>query len=70
MWGKIIKQLTAGIVVLSFFGTWLAMEWYGRQPNELVLLGAVAILLGAGYYLWDDAMGRGADTLEDFQNDE
>jgi hypothetical protein len=63
-----IKTAIAGLVLISFFGTWLAMMWTGREPDSLILLGAVAIAIGAGYHLWDDAMGEGVDAVEDLQS--
>ncbi|QCC60742.1 hypothetical protein NP511_02015 [Natrinema thermotolerans] len=63
------KTAIAGAILLAFFGTWLAMEWTGRQPDSLILLGAVAIAVGAGYYLWDDAMGEGVQAVDDLQSD-
>lgn len=65
---RLIKLGTASLVILAFFGMWLAMTWTGRQPDSIVLLGAVAIVLGAGYYLWDDAMGEGVAAVEDLQD--
>jgi len=43
------------------------MEWTGREPDSLILIGAVAIALGAGYHLWDSAMGQGVDAAQDLQ---
>jgi len=63
-----LRTGTAALVILSFFGAWLAMEWTGRQPDTVILLGAVAIALGAGYYLWDDAMGAGVDAVDELQD--
>jgi len=62
-----IRTVVAGVVILSFFGTWLGMEWTGREPDTVVLLGAVAIVLGAAYYLWDDAMQEGVQAASDLQ---
>jgi len=45
------------------------MEWTGREPDSLILIGAVAIALGAGYHLWDSAMGQGVDAAQDLQGD-
>ena len=64
---KPIRTGVAGIVILSFFGTWLATVWVGRETDSVLLIGAVAILLGAGYYLWDDAMSEGVDAAQDLQ---
>lgn len=64
-----IRRPVAGVVILTFFFTWLAMEWTGRQPDTVVLLGAVAVVLGAGYYLWDDAMGEGVDAVDNLQGE-
>lgn len=64
-----LRGTVAGAVILAFFSTWLAMEWTGREPDSLILLGAVAIVLGAGYYLWDDAMGQGIDAAQDLQGE-
>ena len=65
-----VRTVVAGVIILAFFGTWLGMEWTGRQPDSLILLGAVAIVLGAGYYLWDDAMGEGVAAAQELQGDE
>jgi len=66
----IIKTAIAGSILLAFFGTWLAMEWTGRQPDSLVLLGAVAIALGAGYHLWGSAMSDGVGAVDELQSDD
>jgi type II secretory pathway component PulM len=66
---RLLKTGIAGIILLAFFGTWLAMEWTGRQPDSLILLGAVAIAVGAGYYLWDDSMGEGVQAVDELQSD-
>ena len=65
-----VRTVVAGIIILAFFGTWLAMEWTGREPDSMILLGAVAIVLAAGYYLWDDAMGEGVAAAQELQGDE
>lgn len=65
---RTIRSTVAGLVLLAFYGTWLAMEWTGREPDTVVLLGAVAIVLGAAFYLWDDAMGEGVQAVDDLQN--
>ncbi|OYR76124.1 hypothetical protein DJ71_18515 [Halorubrum sp. E3] len=65
-----IRTVVAGVIILAFFGTWLAMEWTGREPDSMILLGAVAIVLGAGYHLWDDAMGEGVASAQELQGDE
>lgn len=64
---RLLRTVVAGIVILSFFATWLATIWAGRETDSVLLIGAVAILLGAGYYLWDDAMGQGVDAAQDLQ---
>jgi len=64
---KLIRTGVAGVVILSFFTTWLATVWAGRETDSVLLIGAVAILLGAGYYLWDDAMSEGVDAAQDLQ---
>jgi hypothetical protein len=63
----VIRSAVAGLILLSFFGSWLAMEWTGRQPDTLVLLGAVAVAIGAGYQLWGDAMSEGVDAVDELQ---
>ena len=65
-----VRTVVAGVIILSFFITWLAMEWTGREPDSMILLGAVAIVLGAGYFLWDDAMGEGVAAAQELQSDE
>lgn len=65
---RTIKTLIAGIVVISFFGTWMAMVWTGREPDSLILLGAVAVVLGAAYHLWDTAMEDGVNAVSDLQS--
>lgn len=67
---RLLRTLIAGVIILAFFGTWLAMEFTGREPDSLILIGAVAIVLGAGYYLWDDAMGEGVAAAQELQGDE
>ncbi|MFC7323232.1 hypothetical protein ACFQMF_01430 [Halorubrum rutilum] len=67
---KPIRTLVAGVIILAFFGTWLGMEWTGREADTLILLGAVAIVLGAGYHLWDDSMGEGVAAAQELQGDE
>jgi hypothetical protein len=64
---RVIRTAVAGLVILAFFGTWLAMEWTGREPDTIILLGAAAIVLGAGYHLWDSAMDEGVDAVNDLQ---
>ncbi|MDL0133575.1 hypothetical protein [Halobacterium salinarum] len=64
---RVIRTAVAGIVILAFYATWLLMEWTGRTPDTIILLGAAAIVLGAGYYLWDDAMDSGVDAVNDLQ---
>jgi hypothetical protein len=64
---RFVKVTVAGVTLLALVGTWLAMEWTGREPDSIILLGAVAIVLGAGYYLWDDAMADGVDAATDLQ---
>lgn len=59
-----IKTGVAGIVVLSFFGVGLHMLWSGRPADSLVLVGVVAVLLGAGHHLWGDAMSKGVDDAK------
>jgi drug/metabolite transporter (DMT)-like permease len=65
-----VRTAVAGIIIIVFFGTWLAMEWTGREPDTIVLLGAVAIVMGAGYYLWDDAMSEGVDAVQELEGGE
>lgn len=65
-----VRTVVAGVIILAFFGTWLGMVWTGREADSLILLGAVAIVLGAGYYLWDDAMGEGVAAAQELQGDE
>ncbi len=62
-----IRELVAGVVLISFVVTYLAMEWTGREPDSVLLLGAVAIAVGAGYYLWPDGMDQGVDAAQEFQ---
>jgi len=64
---RLIRTVLASIVLLGLFASWLAMEWTGREPDSLILLGAVAIALGAAFYLWDDAMSEGVDAVGDLQ---
>ncbi len=66
---KEIRDVVAGIVLLAFVATYLAMEWASREPDSVVLLAAVAIALGAGYHLWDSAMGEGVAAAQDLQDD-
>lgn len=64
---KIMRELVAGLVILAFFGTWLLMEWYGREPDSLILTGAIIIAIGAAYYLWDEAMDSSVEAVQDLQ---
>ena len=64
---RTIGTVVAGIILLSYFVTWLAMIWTGREADSLILLGAVAIVVGAGYHLWEEAMGQGVDAAQDLQ---
>jgi len=64
---RTVKTTVAGTVLLALTGVWLAMEWTGREPDSIIMLGGVAVALGAGYYLWDDAMGEGVDAAQDLQ---
>jgi hypothetical protein len=65
---RIVKTTVAGAILLALVATWLAMEWTGRQPDSIILLGGVAVALGAGYYLWDDAMGEGVEAAQELQS--
>ncbi|KDE59808.1 hypothetical protein EL22_16915 [Halostagnicola sp. A56] len=67
---RLIKTAIAGVILLALFASWLAMEWTGREPDSLILIGAVAIALGAGYYLWDDAMSDGVQAVGDLQGED
>ncbi|WP_135806199.1 hypothetical protein [Halorussus marinus] len=67
---RLIRTVLAGIIILGLFASWLGMEWTGREPDSLILLGAVAIALGAAYYLWDDAMGEGVAAVGDLQGND
>jgi hypothetical protein len=67
---RLIRTVLAAIIILGLFGSWLAMEWTGREPDTLILLGAVAIALGAAYYLWDEAMGEGVAAVGDLQGND
>lgn len=67
---RIIRNVVAGVVLVAFVATYLGMEWAGREPDSVLLLGAVAIALGAGYHLWDDAMGEGVDAAQDLQGND
>ncbi|GAB7010476.1 hypothetical protein [Halorubrum trueperi] len=64
-----LRSAVAGMIIVSFYSTWIAMEWSGREPDSLILLGAVAIVFGASYYLWDDAMGEGIEATQELQGD-
>jgi hypothetical protein len=67
---RLIRTVLAGIIILGLFASWLAMEWTGREPDSLILLGAVAIALGAAYYLWDDSMRDGVAAVGDLQGND
>lgn len=62
-----IRDVVAGLILLAFAGTYLGMEWIGREPDSVLLLGAVAIALGAGYHLWPGGMDQGVDAAQDLQ---
>ncbi|KZX49285.1 hypothetical protein [Haloarcula sp. K1] len=63
-----IRTVVAGGVIVAFQAIWAAMLWADRELDTLILLLGVAILLGAGYYLWDDAMGEGVDAAQELQS--
>lgn len=65
---RTIRTVVAGGVIVAFQAIWAAMLWADRELDTLVLLLGVAILLGAGYYLWDDAMGEGVDAAQELQS--
>jgi len=64
-----IGRIAAAIIVTTFFGVWVAMEWTGRQPDSLIMLGAVAIAIGAAYQLWGSSMNAGVDAVGELQGD-
>ena len=63
-----IRDVVAGIVLVAFVATYLAMELTAREPDSVLLLGAVAIALGAGYHLWPTGMDDGVDAAQDLQS--
>jgi drug/metabolite transporter (DMT)-like permease len=65
---RTIRTVVAGAVIGAFQAIWAAMLWTDRELDTLILLLGVAILLGAGYYLWDDAMGEGVDAAQELQS--
>ncbi|AJF28108.1 hypothetical protein SG26_20380 (plasmid) [Haloarcula sp. CBA1115] len=65
---RTIRTVVAGGVIVAFQAIWAAMLWADRELDTLILLLGVAILLGAGYYLWDDAMGEGVDAAQELQS--
>ncbi|WP_336359002.1 hypothetical protein [Haloarcula sp. CGMCC 1.6347] len=65
---RTIRTVVAGAVIVAFQAIWAAMLWTDRELDTLILLLGAAILFGAGYYLWDDAMGEGVDAAQELQN--
>jgi len=64
---RAIRDVVAGVVLVAFVATYLSMELTGREPDSVLLLGAVAIALGAGYHLWPTGMDDGVDAAQDLQ---
>jgi|GEM_PF-6956817 len=67
---RTITNVVAGLVVLSVHGAWLAMEWTGREPDSIIMLGGVAISIGAAYHLWDGSMDSGVEAVGELQGEE
>jgi len=65
---RTIRTVVAGGVIVAFQAIWAAMLWTGRELDTLIILLGAAMLLGAGYYLWDDAMGEGVDAAQELQD--
>lgn len=66
---RMVSGIAAATIVTTFFGVWIAMEWTGRQPDSVIMLGAVAIAIGAAYQLWGSSMNQGVDAVGEFQSD-
>ncbi len=64
---RTIRNVAAGLVLVSFTGVWAAMLWTGRDLGTFLTLVGAAVILGAGYHLWDDAMSEGTDTAQELQ---
>jgi len=70
MTNRTLTTAIAGIVVLSVQAVWLAMEITGKEPDSIIMLGGVAISIGAAYHLWDNAMDAGVDAVGELQGEE
>lgn len=64
---KETRDAAASIVLVSFVIVWSAMLWAGRDLGTFLTLVGAAVILGAGYHLWDDAMSEGTDTAQELQ---
>lgn len=64
-----VQTAVASIVVLAFVGVVLAMFLLERAVDTTLLLVVLAIVLGAAFYLWDDAMREGVESVEEIQDD-
>lgn len=64
---KTVRDAAASLVLLGFVAVWFAMLWIGRDLGTLLELVGVAVVLGAGYHLWDTAMEDGANTATELQ---
>ncbi len=64
---KTIRDAAALLVLTGFVAVWFALLWTGRDLGTLLELVGVAIVLGAGYHLWDTAMQEGASTATELQ---
>lgn len=64
---RIIRNVAAGLVLVIFSAVWAAMLWTGRGLGTFLTLVGAAVILGAGYHLWDDAMSEGTDTAQELQ---
>ena len=64
---KQTRDLAAGIVLVLFVIVWSAMLWNGRDLGTFLTVVGAAVIFGAGYHLWDDAMSEGTETAQDLQ---
>jgi len=60
----------AGAVIIAFVGFGLAMLWTGRTTDSAIVIGLLAVVIGAGYHLLGDSMDEGLDAARSIGGDE
>jgi hypothetical protein len=66
---RLLTNAAAGVVVLAFVIFALASMWAGRSVDSTILLVMTALVIGAGYHLFGDSMGRGVDDAAELTDD-